>query len=148
MTFEKELASLLMPEILERQASYSPRENRRVSKRGQRKTDETQYGQNVKTSWRFHFFRMNSYCHWTFSCIFILLFFLLFHPFFFFRCMISTLGSSVFIYRRNIKEKKTNRRRKEGKNQKKKGSKTIAALVKGNTNNVNPRCRPLYIPIV
>ena len=50
MTFEKELASLLMPEILERQASYSPRENRRVSKRGQKKTDETQYGQNVKTS--------------------------------------------------------------------------------------------------
>ena len=37
MTFEKELASLLMPEILERQASYSPRENRRVSKRGQKK---------------------------------------------------------------------------------------------------------------
>ena len=127
-----------MPEILERQASYSPRENRRVSKRGQRKTDETQYGQNVKTSWRFHFFRMNSYCHWTFSCIFILLFFFIIPSFFFFRCMISTLGSSVFIYRRNIKEKKTNRRRKEGKNQKKKRFKNNSSASQGKYKQCQP----------
>ena len=45
------------------------------------------------------------------------------------------------------KRKRIEDERKE-KIKKKKGSKTIAALVKGNTNNVNPRCRPLYIPIV
>ena len=96
MKFEKELASLLMPEILERQASYSPRENIDELPNGDNEKQMKHIWAKCQDKLTFPFLpdelvlSLNFFVYIYFTFFFI--------PSFFFRCMISTLVVHPFLY--------------------------------------------------
>lgn len=89
MKFEKELASLLMPEILERQASYSPRENIDELPNGDNEKQMKHIWAKCQDKLTFPFLpdelvlSLNFFVYIYFTFFFI--------PSFFFHCMISSL---------------------------------------------------------